>query len=94
MERRWKKKKTFGLYHWEYTDDYPHRYFYTHDISADASLGLLQVFHVELGPWNTWWRPKDASFETFEYKNKDEDNRSNILRDKKIMRLHFRNFDK
>ena len=35
-------------YYLEYLDYLPHLYCYTHNVSADMSFGLLQVFHVEL----------------------------------------------
>ena len=36
------------FYHLEYSDYCFQSYGYTYDVSADASFGLLQVFHVEL----------------------------------------------
>ena len=38
--------KLNAFYHWEYSDYYLHCYL--HKVSTDATLGLLQVFHVEL----------------------------------------------
>ena len=42
---RWK----LLCYYLEYSDYWPHLYCYTHNISTDMFLGLLQAFHVELG---------------------------------------------
>ena len=41
--------KLINFYHLEYSDYWPHLYFYAHNVSADTSFGFLQVFCIELG---------------------------------------------
>ena len=40
--------KLDNFYHLEYSDYWPHLYCYTHNVLADISFSLLQVFHVKL----------------------------------------------
>ena len=62
------------FYHLLYSDCCLHLYCYIH-ISADASFGLLQVFHVKLENLN-------GTLKCWDYDNKDEDNSPNTLSDK------------
>ena len=46
--------KLGNVYHFELLDNCLHLYDYTHNVLADASFGLFQIFHVELGnPYRT-----------------------------------------
>ena len=38
-----------NYYYLGYSNFWPHLYCFNHNVSADMSFGLLQVFHVELG---------------------------------------------
>ena len=44
-----------NFYYLEYSDYCLHLYCYIHNISADASFGLFQVFHVEHGNLMELW---------------------------------------